>query len=255
VGLPEHLAGGDIEGGEQRGDAMPTVVVSAPLGQTRGQRQDRLGAVEGLDLGLLVHTKHERGCGRVQIEPDDVAHLLDQLGVVGELEVLNPVGLEPEGLPDPAHREVTETAALGHAAPAPMSGVARHFLQGGGHHRLHLVVADRARGPRARLVEEPRQSTLDVARPPLADGVVRDSKFSCHSATGKTVSTAQNDACALSQTVGGLGSLGQSAEDLAVFSADHQSGFVGAALGHDLNLVVRPADDLLIVSRISVPGH
>jgi hypothetical protein len=36
------------------------------------QRQARLGAIEGLNLALLVDRQHD-GVGRVDIEPDNVA--------------------------------------------------------------------------------------------------------------------------------------------------------------------------------------
>jgi hypothetical protein len=44
------LAGGDLQCGEQRGGAVADVVVAAPLGQPGLQRQDRGGAVQGLEI-------------------------------------------------------------------------------------------------------------------------------------------------------------------------------------------------------------
>ena len=41
------LAGGDVQGGEQAGDAVPDVVVGLPLGDARAHRQDRLGRGPG----------------------------------------------------------------------------------------------------------------------------------------------------------------------------------------------------------------
>ena len=60
------LAGGDLQGGEQASDAVPDIVMGAPLGQPRAQRQGWRGAVQRLDLGLLVHTEHDRAGGRFQ---------------------------------------------------------------------------------------------------------------------------------------------------------------------------------------------
>ena len=37
---------------------MPDLVVSAPLGNPWQQGQDRLGAIQRLHLGLLVHAQH-----------------------------------------------------------------------------------------------------------------------------------------------------------------------------------------------------
>src|SRR6476620_10505721 len=53
-------AGGDLQGGEQGRGAVALVVVGSFLGQTRAHRQDRLGAVEGLNLALFIDTEHDR---------------------------------------------------------------------------------------------------------------------------------------------------------------------------------------------------
>ena len=45
--------------------------MGAPLGQAGAQRQRRLGAVERLDLGLLIDTDHKRALRRVEVETDD----------------------------------------------------------------------------------------------------------------------------------------------------------------------------------------
>ena len=60
------LPGGDLQRGEQASDAVPDIIVGAPLGQPRTQRQGRRGAVQRLDLGLFVHTEHDRAGGRFQ---------------------------------------------------------------------------------------------------------------------------------------------------------------------------------------------
>ena len=54
VQLADDGAVGDVEGGEQAGDAVADVVVGAALGHAGHHRQHRLGAVQGLDLALLV---------------------------------------------------------------------------------------------------------------------------------------------------------------------------------------------------------
>ena len=42
--------------------------------------------------------------GRIDIKPDHVAQLVDELRVVGELELLNPVWLETMRVPDALKR-------------------------------------------------------------------------------------------------------------------------------------------------------
>ena len=74
--LPDDLAGGDIEGGEQRGGAVAHVVMSAPLDLSGPHGKKRPGAIQRLDLALLVDAEHERALRRIKVEADDVAHLL-----------------------------------------------------------------------------------------------------------------------------------------------------------------------------------
>jgi hypothetical protein len=59
------------------------------------QRQAGLGAVERLDLALLVDGQHDGVRRRIDIEPDDVAQLVDEVGVVRELELANRCGCRP----------------------------------------------------------------------------------------------------------------------------------------------------------------
>ena len=82
------LPAADLERGEQAGRAVALVVMGVALGLARAQRQHRLGAVEGLDLGLLVDAEHDRPVGRVEVEAHDIA----DLGLEGR------VGAELEGL-------------------------------------------------------------------------------------------------------------------------------------------------------------
>ena len=55
--LADDLADLHVERGEQRERAMPLVVVGAALGLAGPHRQERLGAVERLDLALLVDAR------------------------------------------------------------------------------------------------------------------------------------------------------------------------------------------------------
>ena len=84
--LPEHPSSGDVQRGEQRRRAVPDVVVGVAFGLAEAHRQRRLGAIERLNLRLLVHAQDHRVVGRVEVQPDDVAHLLDEERVGGQLE-------------------------------------------------------------------------------------------------------------------------------------------------------------------------
>ena len=104
----DDLAGGDVQRGVEARGAGALVVVGGALGRAGQHRQDRRGAIERLDLGLLIDAQHDRALGRVEIEPDDVADLVDELRVLGQLPGLLAVRLEPERPPDPQHRGLRE---------------------------------------------------------------------------------------------------------------------------------------------------
>ena len=71
----------DIESGEQRGRAVTFVVVGHRSGAARLHRQTRLGVVERLDLVLLIDRENDGMGGRIDIEADDVAQLVDKFRV------------------------------------------------------------------------------------------------------------------------------------------------------------------------------
>src|ERR1019366_6747859 len=80
--LTDHRPGQDIQRGEQRRGPVALVVMSHRAGPARLDRQRRLGAVQRLDLALLVHAKDDRVLRRVQIQADDIDELLLKAGVV-----------------------------------------------------------------------------------------------------------------------------------------------------------------------------
>jgi hypothetical protein len=85
-----------MERGKEVGGAVSNIVVAHPRGLAGAQREHRGGALERLDLGLLVDTEHERAVGRVHGEPDDIAHLVDKQRVARQLEGLGSVRSQPD---------------------------------------------------------------------------------------------------------------------------------------------------------------
>ena len=123
------LAGRDLQRGVEAGGAVALVVVGHPLRLARLDRQRRLGAVQRLDLGLLVHAQHQRALGRVEVEPDDVDDLLDQLRVRGELERADLVGLELVITPDPVDRRGRDPRRGRQPAHTPVRAPVRRRAQ------------------------------------------------------------------------------------------------------------------------------
>jgi hypothetical protein len=71
VSLPQpvqHLAGPDVQRGEQIDRAVTLVVMGHRVRATRLERQRRLRTVQRLALGLLVEAEHRGPVGRIQIQ-------------------------------------------------------------------------------------------------------------------------------------------------------------------------------------------
>ena len=147
--LPEHLSGGDVQRHEQRRDAVANIVVRHALDIAQTQGQKGLGAVQGLDLAFFVHAQDQRLVGRIEVEPHDVADLLDKEGVGGELEMLLAMGLKGEGPPDAIDRGFGKASRLGQGAAAPMGAVGRLGLQGLSDRLGDPFIGDRARAARS----------------------------------------------------------------------------------------------------------
>src|SRR5215213_12011301 len=105
--------------GEQRGGAMALVVVGHGAGAALLQGQAGLGAVECLDLALLVDRQHHAMGRRVDVEADDVAQLRHELGIVGELEAADAVRRQAVRPPDALDRGDADAGLSGILCAGP----------------------------------------------------------------------------------------------------------------------------------------
>ncbi len=140
--LRDHVARLRMEGGEQGRRPMPRVIGRPALDLSRLHRQQRLGAIEGLNLGFLIDAEHRRVRGRIQVEPDDVPHLLDQQRIVRQLKGLGPMGLQPKRVPNATDRGVTEPDGFRHPPRTPVRRAAGRRFQRAHDHGFHLVIGD-----------------------------------------------------------------------------------------------------------------
>jgi hypothetical protein len=144
----------DVERGEQGGRAVPLIVVGHGSGPALLHRQTRLGAVQGLDLGLLVH-RQDNGVGRrIDIEPDDVADLGGELRVVRQLELAHPMRLQPMRAPDALDRADADTGEPGHRFGRPVGRLARRVVQAQGYHAIGDLRPKRGDARGAGLISE-----------------------------------------------------------------------------------------------------
>src|SRR5215472_16599314 len=92
-----------VERRKQSSSAVPKIVVGYSFDITQAHRQHRLGALQRLHLALLVYAQHQRLVGRIKVQPGDVAHLLDEKRVSGELKAPAAMRLQAEQCEIPAH--------------------------------------------------------------------------------------------------------------------------------------------------------
>ena len=110
----------NVEGGEQRGRSVALVVVGHCPGATPLHRQTGLGAVERLDLALLIDREDNRMGWWIDIEADDIAQFVDKLWIGGELEVFHPVRLKAMRAPDALDGACADIDDLRHHGGGPM---------------------------------------------------------------------------------------------------------------------------------------
>ena len=160
LALADYAAGARIEGGEQRGRAVPLVVVRHRGGTTLLQRQAGLGAVERLDLALFVDTENECAIGWVHVEADNVGDLLLEHRIRRDLEALNKMRLQPGLFPDALHARPADASGLRHCPHAPVRRARRRLARGLGKHLLTHALGQRRRARRPRLVAHKPVDTL-----------------------------------------------------------------------------------------------
>jgi hypothetical protein len=157
-------------------------------------RQHRLGSVESLHLGFLVHAQHHRPFGRVVVQADHVDHLLHEQRVGGQLDRVGPVRLEAEVAPDPADGRLRQPGPFGHRRPRPVGGVAWGLFQRRDHHLLDLVKRDGRRPTRPILIDKAIQTQLQEPPSPLAHSGQMHAQIGGHLNVGRAFGARQHDA-------------------------------------------------------------
>ena len=122
--LADHRAIEDIQRGEQRGRAVLNRIVGYQPGPPILHRQGRLGAVERLNLRLLVDRQYETMGRRVEIQPNDGAQLGGKSRILRQLETPHPVRLQAVRGPDPLHRAQRHASGHRHCPAGPVRRLA-----------------------------------------------------------------------------------------------------------------------------------
>lgn len=151
---PDDGAIQHVQSGKERRGAVAFVVVRHGPEPPLLQRQTGLGAVERLDLALLVNREHDGMSGWIDVEPDHVSELLGEPGVVGELELAIAVRLQTMRSPDAPDGAGTDASLLGHHGGGPVGCLDQWVGQREGDHPLGDVRPERLDPGGARLVAQ-----------------------------------------------------------------------------------------------------
>ena len=149
---------------EERRCAMPLVVMGHRAGAALLQRQAGLGAVERLDLALLVDREHDGVRRRVEVEPDHVTQFLDEPRIVRELELPDAVRLEFMGAPDALDRTDADAGRLRHHRRGPVGRLDRRVGQGQRDHPFRHISPERRDARWPRLVAQESSQPLGIKR-------------------------------------------------------------------------------------------
>ena len=141
--LPDNFAGQHVQRREQRGGAVALVIVGHRLGPPRLHRQRRLGPVQRLHGGLLVHAQHDRLLRRIEVQTDHVNQFLVELRVVGQLECLDQVRFQTARGPHPLHRRRRHPRLGRHRPARPVGLAVRCAMPCQVHDLVDLVLWDR----------------------------------------------------------------------------------------------------------------
>jgi hypothetical protein len=83
--LVDDSPGLHVQRGEQRGCPMSFVVVGAPLGLPMAHGQQRLSAIQCLDLRFLIDAEHQGAVRWVEVKANNIANLVDEQRISREL--------------------------------------------------------------------------------------------------------------------------------------------------------------------------
>ena len=197
----EYPAGDHVQCREQGRGAVPEVVMGDPFDIAQAHGQHRLRALERLDLALLVDAQHHRMLRWIEVQPGDVAYLLDEERVVGQLEVLLPVRLHAEHREPALHRALGDAGVLGHGTHAPLGAGGRFGMQRRIDEFGHALIVIGPWASRPQFIVQIFKAVCTVPCAPLADGGVADPHAGRDRAVGRALDTGEDNLGTLDQSV------------------------------------------------------
>ena len=161
-----------------------------------GQLQPALGALQSLDVRLLVDRKHHGVHGRLQVEPDNVGRLLRKRRIGADTPTAPPRQrdlMPAQNPPDLMFGDVAQMPGQQAAVPAPVPR-RRRLVQSRQDPPLMLALVLPGLAA-ARRVAQTRQTLLRKAAPPLANRRQARPQSLCHHLVAQPLGNGQDHFC------------------------------------------------------------
>ncbi len=194
------------------------------------QRQQRLRAIQGLDLGLLVQADDGGVLRRTQVQADDVADLLLGFGIGTEFESLDAVRFETVLLPNPMHGAVRKAGPVREFASTPVREPTGRGLERQRDDLSDFPLLDLPGSTRPGTVAQPRHALLREAAADATDLNRRVPGSTRYIDAGELVGHQQHGSSSAIQAGGRTRGSSQSFELSAFIGAE---GDRADAVGHD----------------------
>jgi len=107
------------------------------------QGKPGLSAIESLNLALFIDRQDNSVCGRIDMEANYIPQFIDELRIVRELELANPVWLQPVGAPNALYRTDADANRLRHHGASPVRGFTGRICQRHGNHPFRYIRIER----------------------------------------------------------------------------------------------------------------
>ena len=230
--LPDDRAVGDIERREQRGRAMSKVIMGGTLDITEPHRQNRLTAFQCLALAFFVHAQNQGIIGWIQVQTDNIAHLVDEEAIGLEFERTAAMGL------DPKQREIPVNGTLrGRARKrtgAPMGRVLRLLAQRLSHQARNLIVVIRPPTMTRRQAIQSGDPVGDIPATPIRDRRIGHIELSGNRAIRQPIGCHHDGLCAPCQRMRQTARPRVTIEDLVFLRAQFNRKGSGSTGNHRL---------------------
>jgi len=217
----QDLAGPGVESSEKGCSPMARVVVSSSFDLSWAHREQWLHAIKSLDLGFLIHTKNNCLVGRVQVQPNDIPHFLNEERIGRKFETLRTMWLENECPPDAAYYTLAQSRPSCHRSSAPMSGFSRHSLQSESHYPFYISISDLPRCTGSCLVQQAIKPLFQKTSTPFPYSMAANSQFTGYDAIALACGATQHKASSLGKSLACLGSSDPAFQSLALLYSQY----------------------------------